>query len=170
MSSSRDAAAAFPYNATTLACDILEAVHDARALTRIDAMPTVLILTFRGVARSSAIDCLARDFNERLQRCDHRIHRCHFTFECNSPVDGSAALFGVKMHVSLPTAQIHADSALSCGMGHGDILEAVRSAYANVKRQLEGLQREQVDQRPATPSPVRVPAPSRSIRVSQGSR
>jgi hypothetical protein len=49
------------------------------------------------------------------------------------------APFAAKIHLSLPGAQIHAESVGPNGEGHGDVYAALRSAYASASHQLQGL-------------------------------
>jgi hypothetical protein len=56
----------------------------------------------------------------------------------DEPVGSVAA----KIHVSVPGAQIHADSVNRDGVGHTDVFLALRDAYDSARRQLRDLQRD----------------------------
>ena len=99
----------------------------------------VLNVTFRRSERSGALEARIREIGERLQRCDPRITQCHIS------VLGAAAGAGsvsVRIHVSVPGAEIHADSANDGGPGHSDAFLALRKAYEDARGQLRSLQRE----------------------------
>ena len=99
----------------------------------------MLNVTFRRFERSGALDARIREIGERLQRCDPRITQCHIS------VLGAAAGAGsvsVRIHVSVPGAQIHADGSNDGGPGHGDAFLALRKAYDGARSQLRSLQRE----------------------------
>jgi ribosome-associated translation inhibitor RaiA len=95
----------------------------------------VTTLTFRHVPRSGALESAARDILSRLQNLYHRITACHIVLEGAAEAPGIQYL--VKIHVSVPGAQIHAESAPRAL--HAESRHAFDSAYENVKRQLDKL-------------------------------
>jgi sigma 54 modulation/S30EA-like ribosomal protein len=99
----------------------------------------MLNVTFRRFERSGALDAHIREIGERLQRCDPRITQCHISVVGGPPGDG---LVSVMIHVSVPGAEIHADSANGGGPGHTDAFLALRKAYEGARGQLRSLQRE----------------------------
>jgi ribosome-associated translation inhibitor RaiA len=99
-----------------------------------------LTLTFRHLPRSGALESSARDIGKRLQRLNDRMTACHIVFEGNVAERGDG-LYRVKIHVSVPGAQIHAESAQPSNEGHREVWDALHSAYDNAKRQLEKLKR-----------------------------
>jgi hypothetical protein len=98
----------------------------------------MLNVTFRRFERSGALDARIREIGVRLRRCDHRITQCHIS------VLGSASgdAVSVRIHVSVPGAQVHADSANDGGPGHTDAFLALQKAYEGARNQLRSLQRE----------------------------
>lgn len=100
-------------------------------------MSSPVTLTFRHLPRSGALEASARDVGGRLQRLNDRMTACHIVFE-GMPETGGVP-FRVKIHVSVPGAQIHAESARQADVGHAGIHSPLRSAYENAKRQLEKL-------------------------------
>jgi hypothetical protein len=100
-------------------------------------MTTRLTLTFRHVIRCGVIESLARDFGTRLERQEAGISRCDFTFLRLADTAIRPGQFAVRIHLSLPTAQIHADSVLRNGEGHTEVIGALREAYGNASRQLD---------------------------------
>jgi hypothetical protein len=55
---------------------------------------------------------------------------------------GGGAPYLVKIDLTVPGAQIHADSLHVDGAGHKDIYLALRDAFNNAKRQLQTLDRD----------------------------
>jgi ribosome-associated translation inhibitor RaiA len=100
-------------------------------------MTAPLTLTFRHLPRSGALEASAREIGERLQRLNCRITACHIVLEGGSDGPGR---YQVKIHVSVPGAQIHAQSAQPSADDQRE-LNALHSAYDNAKRQLERLKR-----------------------------
>jgi hypothetical protein len=98
-------------------------------------------LTFRRIDRSGALEERARILGARLGRFSGRITQCHMTLEGSSDRHAGAAPYVVKIDLAVPGAQIHADSLDANGAGHKDIYLALRDAFNNAKRQLQGLHR-----------------------------
>jgi Sigma 54 modulation protein / S30EA ribosomal protein len=98
-------------------------------------MSSPLTLTFRHLPRSGALEASARDVGERLQRFNEGMTACHIVFE-GIPETAGGVPFRVRIHVSVPGAQIHAESAQSPGEGQTAPHSPLRSAYENAKRQL----------------------------------
>ena len=98
----------------------------------------MLSVTFRRFERSGAVDARIREIGERLRRCDPRITQCHISVLGGVPGDAVS----VRIHVSVPGAQIHADSANDGAPGHTDAFLALRKAYEGARSQLRSLQRE----------------------------
>jgi len=98
-------------------------------------MTAAVTLTFRHLARSGALESSARDIDQRLNALHHRITACHIVMEGNSGEPKAQSPYQVKIHLSVPGAQIHAESALA------EARNPLHSAYENAKRQLEKLKR-----------------------------
>jgi hypothetical protein len=101
-------------------------------------MNSPVTFTFRHLARSGALEASARDVGGRLQRLNDRMTACHIIFE-GTPKSAGGLPFRVKIHVSVPGAQIHAESAPFVDVGQAAIHNPLCSAYENAKRQLEKL-------------------------------
>jgi hypothetical protein len=101
-------------------------------------MSSRVTLSFRHLPRSGALEASARELGGRLQRLNDRMTACHIMFE-GTPAAASGLPFRVKIHVSVPGAQIHAESPRQADIGPTAIQNALRSAYENAKRQLEKL-------------------------------
>ena len=99
----------------------------------------MLNVTFRRFQRSGALEARIREVGERLKRGAPRITHCHVSVLGGAAGDGSVS---VKIHVSLPGAQIHADSADANGAGHSDAFVALQKAYEGARSQLRSLHRE----------------------------
>jgi len=100
-----------------------------------------MTMTFRHIDRSGALEARARELGERLRRYNSGITQCHLTVEgaVDHGADGSS--YRVKIHLSVPGAQIHADSGQH-GTGHRDVYIALRDAYSSARRQLQDLRRD----------------------------
>jgi Sigma 54 modulation protein / S30EA ribosomal protein len=101
-------------------------------------MSLPLTLTFRHLPRSGALEASARDVGDRLQRLNEGMTACHIVFE-GIPEPAGGVSFRVKIHVSVPGAQIHAESAQPAEEGQTASHSPLRSAYENAKRQLAKL-------------------------------
>jgi hypothetical protein len=101
-------------------------------------MSSPLTLTFRGLPRSGALEASARDVSDRLQRLNDRMTACHILFE-GTPEAAGGVPFRVKIHVSVPGAQIHAESARQPDEAQTATHSPLRSAYENAKNQLAKL-------------------------------
>jgi ribosome-associated translation inhibitor RaiA len=99
-------------------------------------------ISFRHIDHSGALEDRARKLGSRLGRFSERIMHCHMTLEGpGNRRDGAPYL--VKIDLTVPGAQIHADSLHADGAGHKDIYLALRDAFNNAKRQLQDLHRNQ---------------------------
>ena len=101
-------------------------------------MSLPLTLTFRHLPRSGALEASARDVGDRLQRLNDGMTACHIVFE-GIPEAAGGVPFRVKIHVSVPGAQIHAESAQPPEEGQAAPHNPLRSAYENAMRQLAKL-------------------------------
>jgi hypothetical protein len=101
-------------------------------------MSPPLTLTFRDLPRSGALEASARDVGSRLQRLNDGMTACHIVFE-GAPEAPGGSPFRVKIHLSVPGAQIHAESAQPLQDGQSNPHGPLRSAYENAKRQLAKL-------------------------------
>jgi hypothetical protein len=96
-------------------------------------------VTFRRFERSGVLDARIREIGERLRHCDPRITQCHISVVGGAPGEPPVS---VRIDVSVPGAQIHADSLNAGGPGHADAFLALREAYEGARGQLRSLQRE----------------------------
>jgi hypothetical protein len=104
-------------------------------------MTAPVTLTFRYLPRSGALESSARDIGNRLQLLDRRITACHIMLEGDAAAPGAAGPYSVKIHVSVPGGQIHAESSCESGEWHAKACDALYFAYENAKRQLNKLKR-----------------------------
>jgi hypothetical protein len=102
-------------------------------------MTVPITLTFRHLPRSGALESSARNLGNRLQQLHHRITACHIVLEGNAAAPTVNGPYHVKIHVSLPGAEIHAESVPGDSRAEGR--NALHSAYENAMRQLEKLKR-----------------------------
>jgi hypothetical protein len=108
-----------------------------QSLTPGAAMTAPVTLTFRHLPRSGALESSARDIGQRLKQLHHRMTACHIVLEGVGGAPETNEPYQVKIHLSVPGAQIHAESA------HAEAGDPLHSAYENAKRQLEKLKRMQ---------------------------
>jgi hypothetical protein len=81
----------------------------------------------------------ARDVASRLQRIEELISRCHMTMESLAGGAYAEPTYLVKIELTVPGAQIHADSLRADSSGHASLYQAMREAYDNARRQLHHL-------------------------------
>jgi hypothetical protein len=103
-------------------------------------MSLPVTFAFRHLPRSGALEASARDMGERLQRLNKGMTACHIVFE-GAPEETGGAPIRVKIHLSVPGAQIHAESAQPPEEARADPHGPLRSAYENAKRQLSKFKR-----------------------------
>jgi hypothetical protein len=104
-----------------------------------------LTLTFHHIDRSGALEERARKLGSRLGRFSGGITRFHMVLEGPGGGRDGGAPFCVKIDLTVPGAHIHADSLHADGRGHKDIYLALRDAFNNAKRQLQGLHRDRFE-------------------------
>jgi ribosome-associated translation inhibitor RaiA len=105
------------------------------------AMKYPVTLSFRRIERSGSLEDRARKLAQRLPRFCDRIDECRMVFEARDEPGGDSPAYAVKIDLAVPGAHIHADSLHVDGSGHRDIYLALRAAFNNAKRQLQGLPR-----------------------------
>jgi ribosome-associated translation inhibitor RaiA len=98
-----------------------------------------ITLSFRHIERSGALEDRARTLGSRLERFTRRISRCHMTLEGPENGRDGGPGYSVKIDLTVPGAEIHADSLHVDGAGHRDIYPALRDAFNSAKRQLQRL-------------------------------
>ncbi len=108
---------------------------------RTPARSTPLRITLRDIHRTNALESYIADLGGRLQRLHDRIARADWVVERLGADRGGAQHYGVKIHLQLPGAQIHADNLHAGADGDVDVYQALRDAFENAKRQLRDLQR-----------------------------
>jgi sigma 54 modulation/S30EA-like ribosomal protein len=107
----------------------------------LDIMQSPVTVNFRHIERSGELEARVREIGERLRRYGGGTTCCRVTVE--GSVDGTGvARFAVSIHLSVPGAQIHADSVQHDGSGHRDVYVALRDVYGCARRQLQDLERE----------------------------
>lgn len=111
-----------------------------------------LTLSFRRIERTGSLEDRARRLARRLPRFCDRIAECRMVLEARDEPGRDSPTYAVKIELAVPGAHIHADSLHVDGSGHKDIYLALRDAFNNAKRQLQGLGRraspgDQIDSR-----------------------
>ena len=102
-------------------------------------MQPTITLSFRHVEHSGALEDRARKLGARLERFSGRIMQCHMALEGPGGDHDGGPGYLVKIDLTVPGAQIHADSLHVDGAGHKDIYLALRDAFNSAKRQLQRL-------------------------------
>jgi ribosome-associated translation inhibitor RaiA len=102
-------------------------------------MSAPLTVTFRRLHRSGALEAAAREVGQRLQLLNDRMTGCHIVLEGEGTTQDETRGCVVKIHVSVPGAQIHAEGGPPPEDCVQDSRHALRAAYDNAKRQLEKL-------------------------------
>ena len=96
-------------------------------------------ITFRDLPRSGTLESAARELGHRLAQLNARITACRIIIEGMLTSQGGIGAYMVKIHLSVPGAEVHADSALPYKQGHPDARMALQAAYDNAKGQLAKL-------------------------------
>jgi Sigma 54 modulation protein / S30EA ribosomal protein len=102
-------------------------------------MRSLVTLTFRNIERCGALEARALELGSRLQRFGKRLTQCHMTLEGADGGADNIAPYVIKIELSVPGAQIHADSLHGDNTGHADVYLAMRDAFDDAKRQLLDL-------------------------------
>lgn len=102
-------------------------------------MHATLSVTFLHLERLAALETRVREIGERLLRQNSRIQRCHMTVEGSKQAPGIPA--AVRIHLSLPHAEIHASGGIAPEGSHG-LDDALKEAYLDARRQLQELDRQ----------------------------
>ncbi len=118
-----------------------------------NVMQSPIILTFRHIDPSYALESRAREIGHRLLRFNERITQCHLIVEGRPRDEAKGVPYSVKIHLSVPGAQIHAGSWHGNGDGQSDVYTALREASTDAKRQLQELQVDRI--RPCLSSDAR---------------
>ena len=132
-------------------------------------MHAPMTLTYRHIDQSDALNARARELTRRLQRFGERITQCHLTVEGRVGHQRKGGPYSVKIHLSVPGAEIHADSLHGDGTRHSDVYSALRGAFNNAKRQLQDLNRERITSRiSGAPGIRRDPSALRDLSARPG--
>jgi len=119
-------------------------------------MQSPITLMFRHIERTGGLEASAREIAQRLLRFNERITQCHVLVEGRAVGESQAPPYSVKIHLSVPSAQIHAGSLLDGSGQQSDVYTALREAFNDAKRQLQELQVDQI--RPCLSGEVRARA------------
>ena len=95
-----------------------------------------ITVTFRHTDRSNALEARARASIRRLSRYNDRIAACHLTIEAKRARPDGPPSFLVKLCISVPRAQIHADNQHRPEHARRNLHGALRDVVDNAKRQL----------------------------------
>jgi hypothetical protein len=118
-------------------------------------MRAPLTIAFLRLARTGTIEAHARELGVLLEQLGKCVTRCHMTLEGRT--SHGRTLYIAKIELSLPSAQIFADSLYAEPVGHQDIHLALQDAYYNAARQLHGFHRNRSKQPSGAQVPTRHP-------------
>ncbi len=99
----------------------------------------LLTLTLRHLDRTAELEARVRESVQRLERVNDRIAHCHLTVDGSEAGAADGAKYAVKIDISVPGAQIHADNLHLDPAQQGDLNLALRAAFDDAKRQLQRL-------------------------------
>jgi hypothetical protein len=102
-------------------------------------MRSVITMAFVRVLRTGALEDRARGLGRQLEHLGELVNRTHMTLEGHTAYGHT--LYVAKIELSLPDAQVCADSLFAEAAGHRDIYVALHEAHDNAARQLRNLQR-----------------------------
>jgi len=130
-------------------------------------MNSPMTLTYRHIDQSDALNARARELTRRLQRFSEHITQCRLTVEGRVGHRRKGGPYSVKIHLSVPGAEIHADSLHGDGTRHNDVYGALRGAFNNARRQLQDLNRERITSRISGAPSIRDPSARRGRSAGQ---
>jgi hypothetical protein len=108
-------------------------------------------LTFKHIAKTNALAGRLEAMLSGLSRFNSRISDGRLTIECDRYPSGSRRRYFIKLSVSVPGAQIHADNQHAPPTARSNLLLGARSVIRNAKNQLIELRerRSEMDERAA---------------------
>jgi hypothetical protein len=104
-------------------------------------MQTPLQITFRHMDHSPAVEARARELTDWLERFHERIIGCRVTIEGPTAHHRNGAPFDIRIDLTIPDEEVVVCSNHSGGKAHGDVYSALRDAFDNAHRRLQGAER-----------------------------
>jgi len=100
-------------------------------------MQEALLITFRNMEHSDAVEARIRAKAEKLDQYHDSIVSCHVTVEAPPAHSHKGSLFDVKIEVTLPGKQLVVSRAAGENHAHEDIYVSIRDAFQAMIRQLQ---------------------------------
>jgi ribosomal subunit interface protein len=100
-------------------------------------MKLPLQITFRDMDPSPSIDAAIRERAARLDRFYGRIMGCQVTVEARHHRQHKGKLYNVRVHLTVPGAEISGTHSRPKDHAHEDVYVAIRDAFDAIARQLE---------------------------------
>jgi len=116
-------------------------------------MQAPLQITFRGIDHSDAVESRVRAKVAELERFYDRITSCHVTIDERHKSHHQGNLFGVRLELRLPDAELIVGREHDADHSHEDVYVALRDAFEIAARQLkEYAQKQRGDVKRHAPS------------------
>ena len=106
-------------------------------------MQIPLQISFRHMEHSDALETKIREKAQKLEQFAEHIMSCRVTVDLEHKHHHQGNLFGVKIDITLPDAEIIADRHPDKHHAHEDVYVALRDAFDAARRQLEDYVRKQ---------------------------
>lgn len=103
-------------------------------------MKTPVQITFRHMEPSEAVRARVLELVQRLERFHHRIIGCSVVIEAPPGEHRNGAPFDIKLALTVPGHDLHAQSDHCAHESHEDVYIALRDAFEKAKRQLREIQ------------------------------
>jgi ribosome-associated translation inhibitor RaiA len=95
-------------------------------------MPIPVEITFRGIARSPALETAIAQWVTRLERSYARIQRCHVWISLPHRPRRHGATFNVKLVLTVPGSEL----VVAHEQAHSDVYLALANAFSAARREL----------------------------------
>jgi len=99
-------------------------------------MTIPLDITFKGMDPSPAVEARVRERAARLERFHPRIGHCTAVVEAPHRHRHKGRIYGVRLHVRIPGADIVVNHEPGKDHAHEDVMVAVRDAFDAMERRL----------------------------------
>jgi len=104
-------------------------------------MQIPLQITFRHMDHSDALEAKIREKAEKLEQFAEHITSCRVTVDLDHKHHHQGKLYGIKIDITVPGAEIIADRHPDKHQAHEDVYVAIRDAFKAARRQLEDYAR-----------------------------
>lgn len=106
-------------------------------------MELPVVITFKNLEHSDAVEAAAREHAERLDKFHPRIMSCRVLVEATHRRPRTAGtVYDVRVHVTVPGGDLFAHDEPPPQRFHEDVYIAIRDAFDRMRRELEDYARE----------------------------